>query len=437
MGITVSLIALVISFALFVILCLKNYNPIFVALICAIFISLFTPESILSLFSVFLPGVAAQFQSFFLVYSLGGAFGYCLMSSGASAAVSNHLIRVFGKRNVPILIFVISTLFLFAGVASYQYAILAISLPLLKAANLPKKVALAAMSAGAGSVAFGTLCGSTNPLNLAPCPYLGTTTMAAPMMSIICTIVSVVFIVAWLNHLVKKAHREHEGFQAHPSDVIVDETDASSLPPAWKGYLSLFMVFAISLVLQFVVKLNALQSVVFAQLLSIVLLIALVGIRRLPKPVDICTKGFVLSLPAIVTICMVTGYGGVVQKTQAFEFLCQWVLSLQAHPYIITFVGVSLLSGLCAGGLGGISIFMQAVGQQLAQNPAVNVAAMHRIMTISGSTLDSLPHNGAIAFQLSVFNLKYKEGYFQQFMMSVVVNLLASVVAVIIGILFY
>ena len=57
-----------------------------------------------------------------------------------------------------------------AGVASYQYAVLAISLPVLKKLNMSRKVALAAMSAGAGSVAYGTLIGMPNALNIAPTP---------------------------------------------------------------------------------------------------------------------------------------------------------------------------------------------------------------------------------------------------------------------------
>ena len=45
--------------------------------------------------------------------------------------------------------------------------------------------------------------------------------------------------------------------------------------------------------------------------------------------------------------------------------------------------------------------------------------------------------NGAIAFQLSVFKLSYKEGYFQQFMMSVLVNLIAGAIAVVMAMLLY
>lgn len=434
--IAVSLIMLLIAFFLFIFLCLKNFNPIFVSLLCAILICLVTPDGILSLFTVFLPGVSKQFQNFFLVYTLGGAYGYALMVSGASTAVSNHLIKLFGSKNVPIIIFVISALFMFAGVASYQYAILALSLPLLAAANLPKKVALAAMSAGAGSIAM-WLCGSPSTLNIGPSAFLGTTTMAAPLMAIIAAVVAAVFIVLWLNHLVKKARRDNEGFTAHPDDAAVTDQDTKDLPPAWKGYISLLLVFGVSIFLQFVIKLSALQAVVFAQLISIVILFFLVGKSKMPNPVAICMKGFESSIPAVITICMVVGYGSCVQVTSAYQYLIDLVLSLNAHPYVVAYIGVNLLAGLCASGLGGVNIFMQSIGTQLAANPAVNANAFHRIMAIAGSGFDSLPHNGAIAFQLSVFKLRYSEGYFQQFMMSVIVNLLAGAVAVAIGLLLY
>lgn len=54
-------------------------------------------------------------------------------------------------------------------------------------AEYVRKVALAAMSAGAGSVAYGTLVGMPNALNIAPTTYLGTTTMAGVGISLVCT----------------------------------------------------------------------------------------------------------------------------------------------------------------------------------------------------------------------------------------------------------
>lgn len=436
-SVILSIFALIIVFVAFIVLCLKNFNPMFVALVCALFISLFTPDGLLSIFTSFAPSAATQFQNFLLVYGLGGAYGYCLMASGLSASLSNHLVKVFGTKNVPVLIFVIGSLFCFAGVASYQYAILALSLPLLKKANLPKKVALAAMSAAGGAVCYGTLCGVPSGINTLPTIYLGTTTMAAPLMSIICTIVSVSFIVLWLNHLVKKARRDGEGFVAHPTDVIPTEEEEQHLPPVWKGYASILVVFVFSSILQFGLGMSALYAVVFAQLLAIVFIIFLVGKEFLPNPLESALKGFTVSLPAIVTICMVVGYGAVAQQTAAYEFLVEQIMSLDMNPYVVTAISIATLAGLTANGMGGMTLFMNSIGTQLVQNTAVNAGAIHRIMCMSAATFDSLPHNGAISFQLSVFNLRYKEGYFQQFMMSVVVNVLATIVGVAIAILIY
>lgn len=432
-----SLVAVIVAFVLFVVLCLKGINPIFVALLCTVLVCLSTPDGISSVFTTFMPGVASQFQTFFLVFAIGGAYGYALMESGASTSVSRHLIKVFGTKNVPIIIFVITTLFAIAGVSSYQFAIFALSIPLLKESNLPKKVAVAAMSAGAGSIAYGTLVGVPNILNIAPTTYLGTTTMAGVGMSLCCTCVSLVFIVLWLNYERKKCLREGIGFDGDEADAKYAETSEASLPPAWKGYVSLLLVAAVSIFLQFVLGVTALWSVVYAQVISIVVLMLLVGKKHLPNPLDACVKGFMGSLPAVITICIIVGYASCVQSTEAFQIVIKWVLNLEMHPYIICFIGVNLISAMCAHGMAGINVFMSAVGTQLAQNPIVNVGAFHRIASISASGLDSLPHNGQIAFQLSVFKLSYKDGYFQQFMMSVVVNLLAGIVATVIGILFY
>lgn len=110
---------------------------------------------------------------------------------------------------------------------------------------------------------------------------------------------------------------------------------------------------------------------------------------------------------------------------------------MDMHPYLLAFVAVNLLAGMTANGTGGVTLFMQTFGDTLAANTALNLGALHRIAAIAGSGFDSLPHNGAISFQLSVFKMSYKEGYFQQFMMSVLVNLLAGVLAVAMAMLLY
>lgn len=435
-NVAISLTVIVIAFALFFVLSFKGINLFATILLCTGLVSLVTSEGLSSVFTAFMPSAANIFSTYFLMYTLGGSFGYCLMESGLGTAIARHLIRVFGEKWIAVVLFFITCLLVAGGVSSYQFAILAIALPVLKRANLPKKVALAAMSAGGGSVVYGTLIGMPTALNLAPTTYLGTTTTAGAGMSLICSAFSVAFVVWYLLHLSKRCRVRGEGFVAHPDDTFAAEDD-EHLPPAWKGYACILCIIALSLVFQYVLHLSALQAVVYAQILSIAFCFLLVGKRFLPHLLTTCAKGFQSSVIPIILIAFVCGYGTVVQNTSAFQWLVDTVMSLNMHPYLLTFVVVNLLSGLTANGVAGVNLYLQTFGSSLIDNPAVNLGAIHRIASISGSGFDSLPHNGAISFQLSVFHLSYREGYFQQFICSVLVNLLAGLLAVIMAMLLY
>ena len=434
-NVMISLVVVVIAFALFFILSFRGVNLFLTVFACTTLVCLCTPDGLTSIFTTFLPSVGNMFQQFFLLYTIGGAFGFCLMESGLGSAMATHMIKVFGEKWIAVALFVITCLMMAAGVASYQYAVLAISLPVLKKLNMSRKVALAAMSAGAGSVCYGTLIGMPNALNIAPTTYLGTTTMAGPVISLICTAFSVAFIVGYLIYLTRRLKAKGEGFITYDDDPKNDN-DESALPPAWKGYLCVAAIIGLSLLFQGI-GIAAIQATTYAQVLSILLLYVLVGKKGLAHPFQTCVRGIQGSLIPVVFISIVVGYGSAVQATPVFSWLVQQVLSMDMNPYLLTFVAVNLLAGMTANGTGGVTLFMQNFGDTILNNPAVNLGALHRIAAISGSGFDSLPHNGAIAFQLSVFKLSYKDGYFQQFMMSVLVNLLAGLLAVILAILLY
>lgn len=434
-SILVSLVVVVIAFALFFFFSFKGVNLFLTVFACVTLVSLCTADGLTAIFTSFLPSVGTMFQQFFLLYTIGGAFGFCLMESGLGSAMAVHMIRIFGEKWIAVALFVITCLMMAAGVASYQYAILAIALPVLKRLNMSRKVALAAMSAGAGSVAYGILIGMPNALNIAPTTYLGTTTMAGPVISLVCTAFSVVFIVGYLMFLSNHLKTKGEGFVTYDDDPKVDQ-DESTLPPAWKGYLCVAAIIGLSLLLQGF-GIAAIQATTYAQVLSILLLFLLVGKKYLAHPFQTCVRGIQGSLIPVVFISIVVGYGTVVQATPVFGWLVQQVLSMDMHPYLLTFIAVNLLAGMTANGTGGVTLFMQNFGSAILSNPAIDVGALHRIAAISGAGFDSLPHNGAIAFQLSVFKLSYREGYFQQFMMSVLVNLLAGLLAVVLAIALY
>lgn len=274
-SVLVSLMVVIIAFVLFFFLSFRGVNLFLTVFACTVLVCLCTPDGLTSIFTTFLPSMGNMFQQFFLLYTIGGAFGFCLMESGLGDAMATHMIKIFGEKWIAVALFVITCLMMAAGVASYQYAVLAISLPVLKKLNMSRKVALAAMSAGAGSVAYGTLIGMPNALNIAPTTYLGTTTMAGPVISLVCTAFSVAFIVGYLILLSKRLKARGEGFVTYEDDPKNDK-DEASLPPAWKGYLCVAAIIGLSLLFQWF-GITAIQATTYAQVLSIALLFLLVG----------------------------------------------------------------------------------------------------------------------------------------------------------------
>lgn len=432
------MLLIVLAFVLFFLLAFRGYSLFFVAILCAFLCSLATPEGFGSIFSTFMPAVGTNASSLLLRYALGGAFGYCLMESGVADTIATHMLKVFGEKRVPAAIFFLTCVLVLAGVQSYQYTIVAIAIPLLKKLNLPRKIALAAMSAGGGSVAYGILAGAPSNLNIAPTLYLGTTTFAGAGISAVCTIVACVFIIAWLNHLVKKARRTSEGFESYPDDEFENKVfEGRTTVAPWKGYVCVFSVIVFSLFFQYVLMLKATSAVVYSEIMAIALCRLLVGGGNLPSPIKSASKGFINSIPPILAICFVSGFSSIVKLTQGFSWVVNSVSNMEMNPYLLAFLSVNVFAGMTANGYSGVNMFMENFGQEIANNPLINAGAMHRICSIAGCGMDSLPNNGAISFQLSVFRLSYRKGYFQQFMMSVVVNMLVGLLAVVIAVILY
>ena len=94
----ISLIVVVVAFALFFYMSFKGVNLFLTVFACTLLVSFCTPDSIASIFTTFLPTVGNMFQQFLLLYTIGGAFGFCLMESGLGSAMATHLIKVFGEK---------------------------------------------------------------------------------------------------------------------------------------------------------------------------------------------------------------------------------------------------------------------------------------------------------------------------------------------------
>lgn len=95
-------------------------------------------------------------------------------------------------------------------------------------------------------------------------------------------------------------------------------------------------------------------------------------------------------------------------------------------------VAMNVLAGLTGTAAGGMAIALNALGDNfmtLASEHGINPGLMHRLTTISATTLDALPHNGTVLLLLQISKLTHRESY-GDMVMTVIVNVIIALVVV-------
>jgi len=85
-----------------------------------------------------------------------------------------------------------------------------------------------------------------------------------------------------------------------------------------------------------------------------------------------------------------------------------------------------------------MSIALGMLGQQymdMAIQQGINPQVLHRIATMASGGLDSLPHNGAVITLLTICGMTHKESYADIGMVSVVIPIVATIVAIIFAVM--
>lgn len=103
---------------------------------------------------------------------------------------------------------------------------------------------------------------------------------------------------------------------------------------------------------------------------------------------------------------------------------------VQGNAYLFAFIAVNVLACISGSASGGMTIALNAVGEKLLASGA-NPGALARVVAISSVGLDSLPHNGAIITIINYCGQDHKKSYLPMFIVSVVIPVIAGIVAVI------
>jgi hypothetical protein len=129
---------------------------------------------------------------------------------------------------------------------------------------------------------------------------------------------------------------------------------------------------------------------------------AAVGLEPLRQSMDAGANASVL--PA-VSVASLVGFGAVVAALPTFALVREWALGIGGGPLVSLAAATNILAALTGSVSGGLTIALDALGDtymRLAAEQGIDPALLHRVAAIGSSTLDSLPHNGAVVTLLAV-----------------------------------
>ena len=443
-SVPVSAVLLVLGIVLFVVLCYRGLNTAAAALIASALVALGSTQGFTTaMTSTWISGVGEFISQNGLGFISAGLFSFLMRETKSGESMAETLLKFTKADFVPYLIAIVGALLQLAGINTYMFIVATMAFALLKKADLPVYIGYAACIAVPPIVTF-SLPGVPAMPNVLPTTFLGTTTWAAPVLSLVTTAVGLALMILYMQHLIKKARRTNEGYVEPEGEGLSlgpkTEEDIA-YPPFWKAILPIVLIIALTAVFQLAMGMAAMTALVYGMWITSVVIVLLnwdTCIHKLTVK-RILSQGLTEMFGFIFMAGCVYGFGKVTAESACFQPLIDAFLNINVNPYLTVWLSVCLIAGLCADGVGGMVMWLSLFGGQygVGNTLGVNPEAVHRIAVSASTTFDSLPHSAMVAQGMAIFKTNLKESYKYSFVLTVVFPLIFSLVAVVGAIIFY
>jgi H+/gluconate symporter-like permease len=471
------LLGVLLGLGLLMWLAYRGWSVLLVSPLAALVAAAFSGEPLLPHWTqTFMSGAARFVMQWFPLFLLGGLFGKLMGDSGSVSAIAHYLTNRLGTERTMLAVVIASAIVTYGGVSVFVafFVLAPMAHEMFRAANIPRRLLPATIGLGAFTFTMSVMPGTPSVNNAIPMPYFGTTTFAAPGLSIIASAIIFVFGMWWLGRAEAAARKAGEGYagEAETAPVVPEMVReqaapagdfdpaelshgerAESGPPFGLAVLPIVVVIVTNFLMALVVfprldfsflsepqwggiTIGAVSGVwsVIVALAAANLTVILINFRRLPSPRESLDAGANSSALPMLMIASLVGFGAVVAALPAFTMVRDAVFSIQGGPLVSLTVAMNVLAGLTGTASGGMAIVLNAFGNdfmRLAAEHGIDPELMHRITTMSAGTLDALPHNGTVLLLLQISGLTHRESYLDM-VMTVIVSCIIALIAVLI-----
>ncbi len=418
-----------LGLALLMYLAFRGWSIIWIAPICAMVVAITGGIELLPAYTeTYMTGFVGFTKSWFPVFMLGAIFGKLMEITGAAQSVAHFLVNLIGAKRATLAVILGCGVLTYGGISLFVvvFAMYPIALALYREANITRKLIPGAIALGSFTFTMTAIPGTPQIQNLIPMDYFHTDPMAAPILGIVGALIMLVGGYMWLVWRERKFTAAGEGFTEPKGkeELLLDE---DQLPNPYVSFLPLLSV---------ILTLNLLDWHIVAALLSGVILSMVVNYKSFNKFTEAINGGAQGSMLAIINTSAAVGFGSVVRAVPGFQALADLMMGIGGSPLVADAVAVNVLAGATGSASGGMGIALEALGDKLytlALETGISPEAFHRVASLASGGLDTLPHNGAVLTLLAVTGLTHKESYLDIMMTSLVIPIVATIVAVILG----
>ncbi len=420
---------IILGLVLLMFLAYRGYSILWVAPVCALVVGLTGGLDPLSMYKeTYMTGLAGYVKSWFPVFMLGAIFGHLMDYTGAAKSIAHFLTQKLGAKRAIMGVVVGCGVLTYGGISLFVvvFAMYPLGLELFREANITRKLLPGAIALGSFTFTMTAIPGTPQIQNIIPTNYYGTTPTAAPIMGLVAAGLMFILGLMWLHHRERKFAAAGDVF-TEPKNREGVEVDYSSLPNPFLSFLPLITV---------IVTMNFFDWDIIVALLSGIVLSMVISFQKYQGFTKAISNGAIGSITAILNTAAAVGFGTVVKAVPGFTTLTSVLLNVPGTPLISEAIAVNLLAGATGSASGGMSIALEALGEkymEIAAQTGISPQAFHRVASLASGGLDTLPHNGAVLTLLAVTGMTHKDSYIDIMMTSLVLPLVASIPAILLG----
>ena len=397
---------------------------------------------------VFMDKMVGFVKLYFPVFLLGAVFGKVIELSGFSKSIVAAVIGLVGRQRAMLAIVLVCAVLTYGGVSLFVvvFAVYPFAAELYRQSGIPKRLMPGAIALGAFSFTMDTLPGTPQIQNIIPTTFFQTTGWAAPSLSIVGAVATVITGMVYLEWRRRSVMATGEGYGAEPDKDAGQGAGrgagpaSADLPHPLLSVAPLVLVGVANFVLTAAIArhygssytltadlLPGLKAPVETSIKTVVgiwavegalllgiLLVCVTAFRRIRASFAEGTKAAVGgALLAAMNTASEYGFGGVIAALPGFIAVSESLRKIP-DPLVNAAISVTTLSGITGSASGGMSIALAAMADSFIAGcnaAGIPLEVLHRVVAMASGGMDTLPHNGAVITLLAVTGLTHKQSY--------------------------